>query len=230
MAGLIVSAALSLSMAAPSYAAITYTAQERYVEIFAFVNNNAQGSSERSFNFNPFNRSTSFNFTESAGSAFASQNSSLLPDRITMGSFTRVTQTTVIGLDEGRATSFLSVTFSLDSASGFLVQQSRTPSGDSNPYNYASARLTGPGGVVFDWLHTPRQPITWPDGDYSGTLQPGQHTLRVEVFADRSSLGGRLPGTNSMSASFVLIIPSPSLGPAFCLAIALGSLRRRRAG
>ena len=113
------------------------------------------------------------------------------------------------------ASSLLSVTFMLTESSQFLVLHSHTSTalnlagGTVNPLlgnRIASARLTGPSGVIFDWIENRNVASTWPTGDISGQLAAGSYTLRIESNSAAGSPGGR--GTVASTALLTLIVPA----------------------
>ena len=213
--------------ASASSASITYISQERSVSVVATVNSAMQGSGFIAPDFGTFNRTYNENFIENTGNGLASQNSQLLPDRITMTGAARVTITSTSQRVLSIAYSRLDVVFSLDAPSTFQVVQAHTSTGGANP-RLAAARLSGEAGDVFSWSEDNGVPNTWPTGSFGGLLQPGQYTLHIDLTPQRFSFPPFGPGTSEVTSSFVLIIPSPSAAVTCILMAAACACRRQR--
>lgn len=208
-----------------SDAAVIYTSQDRSVSVQGFVNNVSQGQIISAPDFLPFNRSITRMLTENAGSMFVLQNTSLLTDRVIADCRASIT---IAGFDVNSAvsSSTMDVTFQLTTGTNFLVQHTESSVGGQGSRR-AEARLSGPGGVVFDWAVDRNLPSTWPAGDFTGFLPAGTYSLHVAAATSTASAGGLQ--TISSSVNFTMIIPSPAgVGVVFTFVIPALLVRRRR--
>lgn len=209
---------------APAHGVVTYLSQERRIEVDGVVNGGFDGFSLGAPNFGPFNLTRTHNFRDGRGTGIASQNSSLLPDSILMEGSANL-QVTGTGVFAAVSSS-LEVSFRLISPSPFQVSHAQMRTGDDRGQRRTSALLSGPMGVVFDWLEDRENASTWPTSPFNGLLPAGNYSLRVEALIIRSEIGGT--GSFGAMVSFAMAVPSTNVLGGLTVFAVLTQRRRSR--
>ena len=208
-----------------SDASIVYLTQSRTVQIQGFVNNAEQGTVRIASDYGPFVRSSMETFAMGSGTGSASQNSSLLANAINMQGTGNVTIST--SALTAQCFSTCELTFRVTENTRAVIEHSHFTMGVAGTAR-ALARLTGPGGQLFEWSENRGMSSTWPSANQvSIQLASGDYLLRLESFASNGGLVGNF-GTNTTAISFMLTVPEPALSMPLLGLAATNCHRRRR--